>query len=478
MSSENGDARAAAAFEQRTSSNRVSKARTATEESWPHVVIVGGGFGGLTAAKALRRAKVRVTVVDRTNHHLFQPLLYQVATAGLSSAEIAAPIRDILSAQKNTRVLLAEVKRIDLARRTVVLEEGELAYDFLVVAAGAKTNYFGNDAWEVHAPGLKTLEDAHEIRRRVLLAFERAERETDPARRAALLTFVVIGGGPTGVELAGALSELSRHVLRDEFRAIDPRGTKIVLVEAGPLVLPTFDTPLPSKALEQLHELEVEVITGKPVTQIDESGVTLGDERIPSATVIWGAGVRAHPLASTLGVPLDRAGRIIVEQDCSLPSHPEAFAIGDIAAFEGEDGQTLPGVSPVAMQQARAVAANIRRTLEGQPRSHFRYRDKGTMATIGRSRAVAQAGRVKLSGFIAWLAWLFVHVFYLIGFRNRIVVMFNWAWSYITFNRGARIILRAPGREREPLTRVSKSPAAPAPPRAQPSDAPSSARVS
>ena len=405
-----------------------------------HVVIVGAGFGGLTAAKALAGAPVRVTLVDRTNHHLFQPLLYQVATAGLSPAEIAAPTRSIVSSQENVTVLLAEVRGFDLTAKTVLLLDGELTYDFLIVAAGAETNYFGHVDWERHAPGLKTLEDAVEIRRRVLLAFERAEREKDLEQRARLLTFVVIGGGPTGVELAGALSELARFVLADDFRSIKPKEAHVVLVEAGPRVLPSFPTSLSESALEQLGELEVEVRTGTRVTRIDDQGVSLDTERIEAATVVWGAGVAATPLARALGVPLDREGRVIVESDVSLAGHPECFVIGDMARFT-QDGAALPGVSPVAMQEGRAAARAIRSTLAGKPRALFRYVDKGSMATIGRSRAVAVAGRAEASGLLAWLAWLVVHIWYLIGFRSRTVVMLTWAWSYFTYGRGARLIV-------------------------------------
>jgi NADH:ubiquinone reductase (H+-translocating) len=406
----------------------------------PHVVIVGGGFGGLTAAQALKRAPVRVTLIDRTNHHLFQPLLYQVAMAGLSPAEIASPIRSILQSQRNATVLLAEVTGVDNARRLVLLRDGEMPFDYLVLATGAQTNYFGHNEWEQYALGLKDLDDAVEIRRRVLLAFEAAEREKDEERRRKLLTFVVIGGGPTGVELAGALSELSRYVLARDFRNINPSSTRVLLLEGFGRILPSFPEDLSAKAVEQLHGLGVEVRTGAMVTDINADGVRLGDELIPSKTVLWGAGVRATPLTSTLGVELDKMGRVIVEPDLSLPGHPEVFAIGDMAAFMHQDGKALPGVSPVAMQEGRAVARSIIRSIRGEAREKFRYVDKGNLATIGRSAAIADFGRIKLSGFPAWMGWLLIHIFFLIGFRNRFVVMFNWMWSYFTYERGARLI--------------------------------------
>ena len=424
-----------------------------TMQDRPHVVIVGGGFGGLTAARALARAKVRITLLDRTNHHLFQPLLYQVAMAGLSPAEIASPIRSILARQRNVRVLLASVAGVDVDAKLVRLRDGEsVAYDWLILATGANTTYFGHEEWAKHAPGLKTLEDAIEIRRRVLMSFERAERETKPARRKELLTFVSIGGGPTGVELAGAVTELAKHVLARDFRSIDPKEARVVLVEAGARILSAFDEPVSAKAVAQLRELGVEVRTGARVTAIDPRGLDVeiagAKERIDASTVVWGAGVRATGLGASLGVPLDRGGRVVVGPDCAIPGHPRVFAIGDMAAFT-EDGKLLPGVSPVAMQQGRYVARIVRRELEGKPRdaSPFRYFDKGTMATIGRSRAVLQLGKLRMSGFFAWVAWLLVHIWYLIGFRNRLVVMFNWAWSYFTYRRGARLITSIPEEE-------------------------------
>jgi NADH dehydrogenase len=419
-------------------------------ETTPHVVIVGGGFGGLTAAQALAGDAVRVTLVDRTNHHLFQPLLYQVATAALSPAEIAAPIRSVLAKQRNARVLMADVTAVDLARKVVRLRDGELSYDFVVLATGAGNFYFGHDEWEAFAPGLKTLEDAVEIRRRILIAFERAERETDAARRARLLTFCVIGGGATGVELAGSISELARNVLARDFRAIDPKQTRVILLEGGERVLPAFTPDLSASAERQLAQIGVEVRKGARVTRIDGDGVWLGEELVGAATVLWGAGVRATPLGATLGVPLDAQGRVKIEPDCSLPAHPEAFAIGDMAVLLDEHGAPLPGTSPVAMQQARHVAKLIRSA--GAARTPFAYVDKGAMATIGRSRAIARTGRLRLSGFTAWLAWLLVHVWYLIGFESRVLVLLRWWWSYVTFRRGARLITdpieRGPHRPR------------------------------
>ena len=409
------------------------------------VIVVGGGFGGLEAAKALAGTDAAVTLVDRVNYHLFQPLLYQVAMAGLSPAEIASPIRGILAGSPNVRVVLGDVTHVDLERRTVQVGRDApqtFGYDWLILAVGAHTSYFGHDEWEIHAPGLKHIEDALEIRRRVLLAFERAEREPDAAARRKLLTFAVIGGGPTGVELAGAIAELSHFVLARDFRSIDPREAKVILIEAGDRILTSFTPSLGQSAVEQLQELGAEVRTGERVVGIDDTGVTLEKGRVDSATVVWAAGVRANSLAQKLGVPTDRQGRVIVNDDCSIPDHPEVFAIGDMARFE-EKGNVLPGVSPVAMQQARYVAQLIRWELESigrPPRSPFSYFDKGSMATIGRSRAIAEARGIKMHGFIAWLAWLFIHIWYLIGFKNRIAVLFNWTWSYLSYRRGARLI--------------------------------------
>ena len=405
----------------------------------PHIVIIGAGFGGLTVAQALKRAPVRITLLDRTNHHLFQPLLYQVAMAGLSPADIAAPIRSILRRQKNAAVLLAEAVGVDFERRIVNLRDGEIGYDYLVLATGGRTSYFGHDEWERCAPGLKDLDDAVEIRRRVLMAFEAAEKETDAERRRELLTFVVVGGGPTGVELAGSIAELSRFVLARDFRAINPGAAEILLLEAGHRILPSFPENLSASAARQLAELGVRVRTGALVTDIDEHGVRLGAETINTATVIWGAGVRATAFTQTLGVELDRAGRVQVEPDLTLPGRRNVFAIGDMTLFR-QGGQSLPGVSPVAMQMGQCVARNIQHDLAGRPREQFRYTDKGSMATIGRNAAIAQIGKVHLSGRLAWLAWLALHLFFLIGFRNRAAALFNWAWSYFTYERGARLI--------------------------------------
>jgi NADH dehydrogenase len=414
----------------------------------PHVVIVGGGFGGLYAARRLARHPVRVTVVDRRNHHLFQPLLYQVATAGLSPADIASPLRSVLRDARNVAVLLAEAERVDLTGRRILLEDGELAYDVLILATGASHSYFGHDDWELLAPGLKTLEDALEIRRRVLLAYEAAERCLDGAERRALLTFVVIGGGPTGVELSGALAEIARQSMARDFRVIDPSQARIVLLEGGPRVLPAFAEALSAKAAAALSRSGVEVRTGATVTNVTSDAVWVGGDQVRCRTVLWAAGVEASPLARSLGVPLDRAGRVPVEPDLSVPGHPDVFVIGDLGTFIHQTGAPLPGVAPVAMQQGRLAADNAWRRVSGMPTRPFHYRDKGQMATIGRAAAVAQIGPLRLSGGIAWLAWLFVHILYLIEFRNRFVVLVNWAWAYVTFKRGARLITRPwrPGR--------------------------------
>lgn len=415
-------------------------AQEKTKAHRPRVVIIGAGFGGLYAAQALRRAPVEVTVIDRRNHHLFQPLLYQVATAALSPGDIAYPIRAILSRQKNTRVLLAEANAIDAKKRKVMLKDGEVEYDYLIIATGASHAYFGHDEWEQAAPGLKTLEDALEIRRRILYAFEQAEREPDANRRKALLTFVVVGGGPTGVELAGAIAEISRQVLRRDFRAIDPSEARVILVEAGPRILATYPENLSAKAKGALEKLGAEVWTNSPVTSITAQKVVIGMQEVPCATTLWAAGVKASPLAKSLGVNQDKAGRVLVEPDLSVPGLPEIFVIGDLAVFTHQTGKPLPGVAPVAIQQGRQAARNILCSIGGKPRRAFHYLDKGTLATIGRAAAVADFGALKISGFFAWLAYLFVHIFFLIGFRNRFVVMFEWAWAYITMQRSARLI--------------------------------------
>jgi NADH:ubiquinone reductase (H+-translocating) len=413
----------------------------------PRVVIVGGGFGGLYAAQALRRAPVRVTIVDRRNHHVFQPLLYQVAMAALSPGDIASPIRWILRRQANVDVILAEVRAVDPARRLLILADGELAYDYLIIASGATHAYFGHPEWQQTAPGLKTLEDALEIRRRVLLAFERAEREPDLERRRALLTFVVIGGGPTGVEMAGALAEISHQSLARDFRHFDPSSARILLLEAGPSVLATFPAPLQEAARKDLIRLGVTVRTGTPVTNVGRGRVEAGKEVIEAETIVWAAGVAASPLGATLGVPLDRAGRVLIQPDLTTPGYRNVFVIGDLASLAGEDGKPLPGVAQVAIQMGRHAARNIQRAIEQQPYRNFEYKDLGNMATIGRASAVADFGRFRLKGYLGWLAWLFVHILNLIGFRNRLVVMVQWAWSYFSYQRAVRLITGPPGEE-------------------------------
>ena len=405
----------------------------------PRVVIIGGGFGGLNAARALNKAPVQVTLIDRRNHHLFQPLLYQVATAALNPADIAMPIRRILRYQKNAEVLLAEAKSIDPATKTIMLDDEPMSYDYLIVATGARHSYFGHEEWTPYAPGLKSIGDALEIRRRVLSAFEVAEREKDEATRHAWLTFVVVGAGPTGVELSGSLCEVARHALARDFRRIDPTQARVILLEGSPRVLPSYSPELSEKARQQLIHLGVDVRTGKSVTSIDAQGVTIGDERIETKTVLWAAGVSASRLGRALGVPLDRAGRVIVEPDLSIAGHPEVFVVGDLASLTIE-GKLVPGVAPAAIQEATHAARNILRAVQGKPTLPFRYKDKGSLATIGRSAAVADLGWIKLSGPLAWLAWLFIHVLFLIGFRNRFAVIFNWFWSFVTFDRGARLI--------------------------------------
>jgi NADH dehydrogenase len=452
-------------------------------ETKPRVVIVGAGFGGLNAAQALANAPVHLTVIDRKNFHTFQPLLYQVATAGLSPAEIAAPIRSILRSHKNVEVLMAEVTAFDLDRRVVKTSEDAVPYDYLIVAAGASHSYFGHDEWEPYAPGLKTVEDALEIRRRILLAFELAERHAAAGEPAPPLNFVVVGGGPTGVELAGTLAEIARHALAHEFRSIDPARTHILLIEGGPRILPAYAEDLSRSAQQQLNHLGVEVRTSTTVTQIEPGAVYARSTRLPATVILWAAGVAASPIGKKLGAATDRAGRVLVQPDLSLPSHPEVFVIGDLAALKDANGKQLPGVAPVAMQQGRYVAKIIREELKSNPagapflagfarsgdlgsssadpstspetqsssrdsrtigilssRPAFRYWDKGSLATIGRAAAIAEFGKIHISGFVAWLAWLFIHILFLIGFRNRLLVLIQWAWSYVTYERGARLI--------------------------------------
>ena len=409
------------------------------------VVILGCGFGGLAAAKALRDTPTRVLVIDRSNHHLFQPLLYQVATAALNPSDIAEPIRRILRHQRNAEVILADATAIDLAAKRVVLADGAAAFDFLILATGATHSYFGHDEWRPYAPGLKSLEDATEIRRRVLSAFEVAERTTDPESRRSWMTFVIVGAGPTGVELAGTLAEVARHTLARDFRHIDPKLARVILLEGTPHVLPAYVESLSAKAREQLVRLGVEVRTGTTVTGIDGEGVAIGPERIAARTVLWAAGVAASPLAQSLGVPLDKAGRVSVEPDLTVPGRGDVYVIGDLAHFE-QDGKAVPGVAPAAMQMGQHAARNILRTIRGEPRAPFRYADKGSLATIGRAAGVADLGRLKFSGLPAWLLWLLIHVVFLIGFRNRVLVLMQWAWSYITYDRGARLITARPHR--------------------------------
>jgi NADH dehydrogenase len=412
----------------------------------PHVVIVGGGFGGLYCAKRLKRAPVRVTLVDERNFHLFQPLLYQVATASLSPADIASPIRSIFRNQSNVEVWLGEAVNIDTDKKRVELRDGALDYDYLVLATGATHAYFGHPEWSEDAPGLKTIDDALEIRRRFLVAFEAAEREADPEAMTRLLTFAIVGAGPTGVELAGAMAEIAREVIPKDFRSIDTKTARILLLEGGPRVLPTYPPELSEKARRQLVGLGVEVRTNALVTRVEHDVVHVGQEAIPAGNVFWAAGVAASPLALKLGTPTDRAGRVIVEPDYSIPGHPEVFVIGDLAS-QTHGGSAVPGVAQGAMQSGRHAAKMIVRDLEGKPREPFHYLDKGSLATIGRAAAVADIGPFKLSGFIAWLVWVFIHILYLIGFRNRLLVMLQWAWAWLTYTRGIRLITGNPAFE-------------------------------
>jgi NADH:ubiquinone reductase (H+-translocating) len=409
------------------------------QTSLPSVVIIGAGFGGLQAARKLGDAPVKVTVIDRTNHHLFQPLLYQVATAALSPADISSPVRHVLKNQKNTNVVLAEVTGIDVHNRRVLMQEKSISYDYLVVATGARENYFGHDEWRSVAPGLKSIEDATTIRRKVLLSFELAEQERDPERVKELLTFIVVGAGATGVELAGAIAEVSHKALVSEFRHIDPRHARILLIEAGPRILPAFPEALSRKAHQELVKMGVEVRVGLAVSGVDAQGVTATDEHIGSQTVIWTAGVQASQAGQWLGTETDRAGRVKVSGLLTIPDYPEVFVIGD-TALNMQDGRPLPGVAPVAMQQGRYVAAAIKQRVTGKSVLPFHYHDKGSMATVGRSFAIVKLGPLQISGFLAWVTWMAVHIMYLIGFQNRLLVMMQWAWAFLTFQRRARLI--------------------------------------
>ena len=410
----------------------------------PRVVIVGGGFAGLDAARAFKGRDVSVTLIDRHNHHVFQPLLYQVATAGLSPGDIASPIRWILRKQGNVRVLLGDVAAVDVARKSVTLDGGdEVAFDYLIVASGATHSYFGHEDWAALAPGLKTLDDALALRRRMLLAFEQAERATDPTAKRRLLTFVLVGGGPTGVELAGALADIARHTLRREFHTIDPESARILLIEAGPTILPAFPETLRDSARRALRDLGVEVWENARVTGVERDAVLVGADRIVAHTIMWAAGIAGSPLAASLGVPLDRIGRVAVESDLSVTGHADIFVVGDLAAFVHQTGQPLPGVAQVAKQQGAHAARNILRLAAGQPTTPFRYRDPGNMATIGRASAIGDFGWLRVSGYLGWLMWLFVHILFLIGFRNRLSVMLQWAGSYLTHQRSVRLITGA-----------------------------------
>lgn len=419
----------------------------AQNNHWPRVVIIGGGFAGINAAKTLANAPVKITLIDRKNHHAFQPLLYQVALAVLSPAEIASPIRTVLKRASNVEVLLGEVTGFDLKNRVVKADDLDLAYDYLIVAAGATHAYFGHPEWERIAPGLKTLEDATEIRRRVLLAFEMAERDSIARGKRRDLNFVVIGAGPTGVELAGAISDISRRYMKHDFRAIDPRQARIILLEGGPRVLPAFPEDLSASAKKQLTDLGVEVRTQTMVTNIEPGIVWAGAEKIPASVILWGAGVAASPLGKMLGAETDRAGRVLIAPDLSISEHPEVFVVGDLAASHSKDGKLVPGVAPAAIQMGKFAARQIWRSVEAEPREEFAYLDKGTLATIGRSKAVADLGKLHFSGYFAWLAWLFIHLLFLIGFRNRFMVMMEWAWAYIAYSHSARLITGPPELE-------------------------------
>lgn len=423
----------------------------------PHVVIVGGGFAGIHAARGLKKAAVDITLLDRTNHYLFQPLLYQVATAMLAPSDITVPIRFLLRKQKNTRVLMAQVDRIVPEEKKVIASDGsmELTYDYLILATGARHSYFGNDDWELNAPGLKSLEDALEIRRRFLLAFEHAETCATNEELRELQTFVVVGGGPTGVELAGMLPSVAMDAIREDFRRVNTRETRVILLEGGPRILPTFPESLGTRAAEDLRKLGVDVRTGALVTRIEDDAVYVGDERIGTRNVYWAAGNAASPLARSLGVELDRAGRVLVNPDLTVPDHPEIFVVGDLAAARNKAGSPVPGVAPAAMQGGDSVARNIRRLLDGKSTAPFKYLNKGDLATIGRHKAVAKLGSFQFGGYLAWVIWLFVHLMYLVGFRNRVSVLIQWAYAYFTYERGVRLITGAVGthlqRSREPV---------------------------
>jgi NADH dehydrogenase len=417
----------------------------------PRVVIIGAGFAGLAAAKALAKANVTITLIDRTNHHLFQPLLYQVATAALAAPDISAPIRKLLSRQQNVTVWMATVERIDVEKKQLVVDGQRVDFDYLILAAGMRQAYFGHDDWAAFAPGLKTIGEALDIRRRILRAFEAAELEPAPEQRRAWTTFVVIGGGPTGVELAGALAEIAGRTLASDFRRFDPRTTRVVLIEAGPRILASFSERLSQKAKEQLEELGIDVRLGSPVSTVTDEYVDLGNERIPTRTVLWGAGVRASRLAADLGVPIDRAGRIWVEEDLSVPERPEIFVVGDLIA-KTQDGKPVPGVAQVAIQSGRLAAMNIVRRIEGEASTSFRYTDRGSMATIGRNKAVAQIGKLEFSGVFAWFLWLTVHMLALVDYRRRFAVLVEWAWAYISWQRRSRVILEVPVEPMDPRT--------------------------
>jgi len=439
-----------------------TKPMTAQVGRRSRVVVIGAGFGGLSVAKGLARSDFDVTVVDQHNYHLFQPLLYQVATAGLSPADIASPIRNILRDAKNVTVVLAKVSGVDTVNKEVIAEGRRISFDDLVIATGAEHAYFGND-WASYAPGLKTIDDATYLRRRILLAFERAETEPDPGERRRLLNFVVVGGGPTGVEMAGAIAELAKRALAMDFRSIDPRSTRIILIEAGPRLLAPFDPSLSEAARRSLEQLGVEVRLGAAVTECDYGGVSLGPERIESRTIVWAAGVKASPAAEWLGAEYDRAGRVIVNGDLSVPGHPEIFVLGDAAHVVGKDGALLPGVAPVAKQQGQYVASLLLARARGRNLPPFRYRDFGSLATIGRKRAVAQIGKIRLRGFIAWVLWSVAHIYFLIGFRNRLVVAMNWMWNYLTFQRGTRLITGMSGSRLPDAPEAQGAPLADAP---------------